>query len=195
MNAPAKLFTLDPPAEPHRLSLDDYERMADAGILTRESHVELIEGMIVDMAPIGSRHAGVVDQILRLIAGQLTSAMLRVQNPVRLGKYSEPEPDIAILKPRKDYYKKSHPQADDVLLIIEVADTSIEYDRKIKIPLYAEHGVSEVWLVDLNLEQIEIYLEPSKDGFRKILRPQVDIALTPTLVPEMALVSQTLFAD
>ena len=141
MNAPAKLFTLDPPAEPHRLSLDDYERMADAGILTRESHVELIEGVIVDMAPIGSRHAGVVDQILRLIAGQPASAVLRVQNPIRLGNYSEPEPDIVLLKPRKDYYKKSHPQADDVLLIIEVADTSIDYDRKIKIPLYAEHGV------------------------------------------------------
>jgi Uma2 family endonuclease len=195
MNAPAKLFTLDPPAEPHRLSLDDYERMADAGILTGESHVELIEGVIVDMAPIGSRHAGVVDQILRLIAGQLTSAVLRVQNPVRLGGYSEPEPDIALLKPRKDFYKKSHPHADDVLLIIEVADTSIDYDRKIKIPLYAEHGVPEVWLVDLTLGQIEIYLEPSKDGFRKILRPPADIALSPTLVPEMTLVSQALFAD
>ena len=195
MNAPAKLFTLDPPAEPHRLSLDDYERMADAGILTRESHVELIEGVIVDVAPIGSRHAGVVDQILHLIADQLASAVLRVQNPIRLGNYSEPEPDIVLLKPRKDYYKKSHPQADDVLLIIEVADTSIDYDRKIKIPLYAEHGVPEVWLIDLNLGQIEIYLEPSNDGFRKILRPQADIALSPTLVPEIALVSQALFTD
>ncbi len=195
MNAPAKLFTLDPPVEPHRLSLDDYERMADAGILTGESHVELIEGVIVDRAPIGSRHAGVVAQIDRIFSGQSASAIVWVQNPIRLGKYSEPEPDIAVLKPRKDFYKKSHPHADDVLLIIEVADTSIEYDRRIKVPLYAEHGVPEVWLVDLNLGQIEIYLEPSKDGFRKILRPQADIALSPTLVPEMTLVSQALFAD
>jgi Uma2 family endonuclease len=195
MNAPAKLFTLDPPAEPHRLSLDDYERMADAGILTRESHVELIEGVIVDVAPIGSRHAGVVDQILRLVAGQLTSAILRVQNPIRLGNYSEPEPDIALLKPRNDFYKKSHPQSADILLIIEVADSSIDYDRKIKIPLYAEHGVPEVWLIDLNLKQIEIYLEPSQDGFRKLLKPALESVLSPSLAPEITLIPQTLFLE
>jgi Uma2 family endonuclease len=195
MNAPAKLFTLDPPAEPHRLSLDDYQRMADAGILTRESHVELIEGVIVDKAPIGSRHAGIVAQIDRMFASQSTSAIAWVQNPVRLGNYSEPEPDIALLKPRRDFYKKSHPQAEDILLLIEVADTSIDYDRKIKIPLYAEHGVPEVWLIDLNLGRVEIYLEPSKDGFRKLLKPELEIALSPSRVPEITLTPQTLFLE
>jgi Uma2 family endonuclease len=195
MNAPAKVFTLDPPAEPHKLSLDDYQRMLDAGILTGASHVELIEGVIVDMSPIGSLHAGVVDQIVRVIAPQTTNAILRVQNPVRLGGYSEPEPDIALLKPRKDYYKKSHPEAEDILLIIEVADSSIDYDRKIKIPLYAQHRVPEVWLIDLNLQRIEIYLEPSDDGFRKILKPSLDTALSPALVAEIKFVSRELFAD
>ncbi len=195
MNAPVKLFTLDPPVKAHKLSLEDYQRMADAGILTEDSHVELIEGVIVDMSPIGSHHAGIVDQILRLIAGQLTSAVLRVQNPIRLGSYSEPEPDIALLKLRNDYYKSAHPQSADILLIIEVADSSIDYDRKIKIPLYAEHGIPEVWLIDLNLKQIEVYLEPSKDGFRKLLKPAMETALSPMLVPEITLIPQSLLSQ
>lgn len=195
MNAPAKLFTLDPPVVPHRLSLDDYQRMADAGILTQDSHVELIEGVILDMSPIGSYHAGIVAQIDRMFTRQCASAIVWVQNPIRLGNYSEPEPDIVLVKPRDDYYKKSHPQAADVLLIIEVADSSIDYDRKIKIPLYAEHGIPELWLIDVQLKRIEIYLEPSKDGFRKVLKPAPETVLSPTLVPEITLVPQTLFSD
>ena len=195
MNAPAKLFTLDPPVRAHKLTLDDYQRMADAGILTRDSHVELIEGVIVDMSPSGSHHAGIVNQILRFFAGQPTSAVLRIQNPVRLGNYTEPEPDIVLLKPRNDFYKKSHPQSSDVLLIIEVADSSIDHHRQIKIPLYAEHGVPELWLIDLNLKHIEVYLEPSNDGFRKLLKPALEIALSPTLVPEITLIPQSLFSE
>lgn len=195
MNAPAKLFTLTPPATPHKLTRDNYRRMAELGILAPDSRVELIEGVIVDMSPIGSYHAGVVGQILRLFAGHPTSAMLWVQNPIRLGNDSEPEPDIALLKPRDDYYKKSHPEPQDILLIIEVADSSIDYDREIKIPLYAEHGVAEVWLIDINQKEIEIYLEPSNAGFRKRLKPALQAALSPTLVPEITLIPQTLFSE
>ncbi len=193
MNAPARFSTLDPPVKAHKLSFEDYQRMAEAGILTEDSRVELIEGVIVEMPPIGSYHAGIVDQILRLFASQLTSAVLRIQSPIRLGNYTEPEPDIVLLKPRNDFYKKSLPQPEDILLIIEVADSSIDYDRKIKIPLYAEHGIPEVWLIDLTLQQIEVYLEPSKDGFRKLLRPAPETALSPALVPEITLVPRVLF--
>jgi Uma2 family endonuclease len=195
MNAPAKLLTLDPPVKAHKLSFADYQRMAEAGILTEDSRVELIEGVIVDMSPIGSHHAGLVGQIVRLLAGEPTSAMLWIQSPIRLGNYTEPEPDIVLLKPRNDFYKKSLPQPEDILLLIEVADSSVDYDRKIKIPLYAEHGVPEVWLIDLNLNQIEIYLEPSKDGFRKLLKPAPETALSPTLIPEITLIPQLLFSE
>jgi len=157
---------------PRLINVDEYLKMAEAGILSQEDRVELIDGQILRMSPIGSRHAACVDKISALLHQLIPSGqtIIRVQNPVRLNDYSEPEPDIAILKPAADYYAGNHPQAKDILMIIEVADTSFDYDKEIKLPLYAEAGVPEYWIVHLEKQEIEAYREPANDGYLKMER-------------------------
>jgi Uma2 family endonuclease len=150
-------------------SVDEYHRMSDAGILSEDDRVELIEGEIIKMSPIGSHHAGCVNRLNTLLnrrAGQ--EAIVSVQNPVRLDDYSEPEPDLALLKPRADFYAQSLPTADDVLLIIEVADTSIDYDRDVKLPLYARAGIPGVWLANLPDDRVEAYSQPVNGVYQKV---------------------------
>ncbi|GIX47745.1 MAG: hypothetical protein KatS3mg131_1956 [Candidatus Tectimicrobiota bacterium] len=134
-----------------RFTVAEYHKLAEAGILSEDERVELIEGEIVAMAPIGSRHAGAVkrllDQFIPLQAAR--RVLLSVQDPIRLGEHSEPQPDVALLRPRPDFYAAEHPGPEEVLLVVEVAETSAEYDREVKVPLYARFGVPEVWLVDL----------------------------------------------
>jgi Uma2 family endonuclease len=153
-----------------RFNVAEYYRMAEAGILG-EGRVELIEGVIVEMAAMGSRHAACVDRLNqhlnRLSGGK---ALVRVQSPIRLDDDSEPEPDLALLKPREDFYSSEHPGPGDILLIIEVSDTSAEYDVEIKLPLYARAGIPETWLVNLATETIEVHSGPASDGYRKTLR-------------------------
>jgi Uma2 family endonuclease len=139
----------------------EYYRMAVAGVFSEDDRVELIEGEIVEMNPIGSRHAACVGRLTKLLerlAGD--RSIVWVQNPVQIDDSSEPLPDVALLKLRDDFYAQANPQAADVLLLIEVADSSVEYDRDIKIPLYAESGVIEVWLINLPKETVEIYSRP-----------------------------------
>jgi len=149
----------------HRYTVEDYERMGAAGILGEDDRVELIEGEIIDMPPIGSPHGGSVNRIaqkLTLAVGD--RAIVAVQNPIRLDDFSEPQPDIALLKPREDFYAARHPTPDDVLMLIEVAETSIRYDRDKKLPLYARAGIPEVWLVDIKAGRITRYRDPSDTG-------------------------------
>jgi Uma2 family endonuclease len=128
-----------------------------AGILGEEARVELIDGELVQMAPIGSLHAGKLERLRRLLERAVGNAVLVFsQNPVVLGKDSEPQPDIAVLRPRADGYETAHPRPEDILLLIEVADSSVQYDREIKIPLYARHGIPEVWLLDLQEKRLEV---------------------------------------
>ncbi len=146
----------------HPLTVDEYYRMAEAGLLAPDARVELIEGEIIDMAPIGDRHGGVESHLHTLLTravGEL--AIVRGELPVRLSEYSEPQPDLAIVKFRDDYYKSRHPTADDTLLIIEISQTTLRYDREIKVPLYARHGVPEVWILDLNGNQLLVHRSPS----------------------------------
>jgi Uma2 family endonuclease len=147
----------------------EYYRMAAAGVLTEDDRVELIEGEIVEMNPIGSRHAACVGRLTEIL-GRLAGgeAIVWVQNPVQINDYSEPLPDVALLKRRDDFYAQANPQPADVLLIIEVADSSVEYDRDIKIPLYAGAGITEVWLINLPQETIEIYTQPVGNTYREI---------------------------
>lgn len=149
-------------------NIDEYYRMAAAGVLSEDDRVELIEGEIVEMNPIGSRHAACVGRLTELL-GRLVvgKAIVWVQNPVQISDYSEPLPDVALLKRRDDFYAQANPQPSDVLLIIEVADSSVEYDRDIKIPLYAQSGISEVWLVNLPEGTIETYTQPSNDSYKE----------------------------
>jgi Uma2 family endonuclease len=147
----------------------EYNRMAEAGILTEDDRVELIEGEIVEMSPIGSRHAACVNRLNMLLsrqAGQLS--IVSVQNPIVVGDYSEPEPDVAVLRMRDDYYSRELPTASDVLILIEVADTSVDTDRSVKIPLYARAGVHVTMLVDLSRDLIEIHSEPANGQYQSV---------------------------
>ena len=124
--------------------------MVDAGILAEDDRVELLEGDIVEMAPIGSRHAACVNRLNQLLSTRIAGPFIvAVQNPIRLGEFSEPQPDLAILRPRPDFYSESHPGPEDILLLVEVSDTSAEYDREVKVPAYGTAAIPEVWLVDL----------------------------------------------
>lgn len=151
-----------------RFTVEEYYRLAEVGILGPEDKVELINGEIVKMSPIGPKHAGIVNRIMRFFQMLLGEKyLISVQNPVRLSTYSEPEPDIAVLYPRSDHYTSRHPQPKDVALIIEVSDSTFEYDTKIKLPLYAEAEIKEYWIIDLQKDQILVHTEPVGSTYQK----------------------------
>ena len=179
--------TVQPPAR-HLLSVHDFHRMGEAGILAGDDRIELIDGGLIDMAPIGSAHAGMVmhlnQRLTRALAGR---AIVSPQNPVRLDERSEPQPDIAILRNRRDSYQESHPGPSDVLLVIEIADSSLDYDRDVKVPLYARHGVPEVWLVDLNARHVGIYRRPDGGAYREVLRLGDAETVAPALLSDLSI--------
>ena|SRR3982751_1602212 len=153
----------------HFFTVAEFERMGEAGIFTKDSRLELIEGEIVEMSPIGSRHAACVKFLSRFLNKVIgDKALVSTQDPVHLNDNSEPQPDVALLRLRDDFYSHAHPRPEDVLLIIEVADTTVDYDRLVKVPLYAKARIKEVWLVNLPAEQIEIYAEPSGGAYQII---------------------------
>jgi len=172
----------------YRITVEDYHRMIEAGILDENDRLELIEGDLTSMPPISPRHAGKTTRLNRLlsqIAGG--SALVSVQNPLMLGQHSEPDPDLMLLKPREDFYEHSNPVPADVLLVVEVADTSLDYDRDTKIPLYAAHGIPEVWLVDLQRSRIEIHRDPGPEGYRQILLPDTEQTIAPVSLPDVVI--------
>jgi Uma2 family endonuclease len=145
----------------HRLTVADFHKMGDAGIFHEDARVELIEGELFDLPPIGSGHAGMVMILIHLLTRAVGDlAIVGAQTPIVLGEESEPQPDIVLLKPRDDFYTRSHPTPEDLLLLIEVADSSTYYDRSIKIPLYAHYRVPEAWLIDLPHKRLEVYRYP-----------------------------------
>ncbi len=163
------LQSIAPPPTKRRFTVAEYYRMADAGILADGERVELIDGEIIQMSPIGDRHGGCVRRgnwFLQRAVGD--SAMVSVQSPVRLDTRSEPEPDIALLRWRDDFYSSGHPTPADVLLLVEIADSSRAYDRQIKVPLYARFGIPEVWLAELGPDTVTAYRDPTPDGYRTI---------------------------
>lgn len=152
------------PVSRYSFTVAEYERMGQFGIFSEDDRVELVCGEIIEMSPIGERHAACVAILTQLITLRLRhSALVWVQNPIRLDDYSEPQPDIAVLKHRDDFYRHAHPRPEDVLVVIEVSDSTLEYDRKVKMPLYAGVGIPETWLVNLPEECIEMYSDPA-DG-------------------------------
>jgi Uma2 family endonuclease len=147
----------------------EYERMGQFGIFSEDVRVELVCGEIIDMSPIGERHAACVDFLTQLITLRLRrSVIVRVQNPIQLDDYSEPQPDITVLKPRDDFYRHAHPRPEDVLVVIEVSDTTLEYDRNVKVPLYARAGIPETWVVNLPEERIEVYSDPAGGEYQTV---------------------------
>lgn len=172
----------------HLFSRTDYHCLAQTPIFREDDHIELIEGEIIDMAPLGSLHASIVTRITDIFYKQCRSqAIIRVQNPIRLGDFSEPEPDIALLRPCTDCYAQSHPSETDVLLLVEVADSSLRYDREVKIPLYARYGIPEVWLVNVANNNIEVFLEPSPQGYQKQFIAQPGQSLVPRSIESVSI--------
>ena len=143
-----------------RFTVDEFHRMGTTGILAPGEGVELVDGQVVQMAPIGNRHAACVGRLTRILAPFAADLIVWIQNPVRLDGYTELVPDVAVLRARADFYEDTPPGPEDVLLLIEVAETSTEYDRRTKAPRYARAGVTEVWLVDLPSERIEVFRDP-----------------------------------
>jgi Uma2 family endonuclease len=179
----------------HRLTVEDYYRMGETGILRPDERVELIDGEIIDMPPPGSLHAGTVthlDHLLQRTAGD--RAVLQVQNSVRLDGYSEPQPDLTLLRPRADFYKSAHPQPSDVLLMIEVADTSLRYDRDVKAALYARHAVPELWLIDVRNARLTRYREPSHDSYTRVDQPDLSAPLEIASLPGVSVNLSALFS-
>lgn len=169
-------------------TVDEYYQMAQAGILSEDDRVELIEGEIVEMTPIGSRHAACADRLNQFFSERVRGrAIIRVQNPIRLSEYSEPQPDLALLQPRSDFYAQAHPEPENVLLVVEVAETSADSDRSVKVPLYARAGVPEVWLVDLAGECIESYRKPSPKGYGEVRRMWRGEHFSPQAFPDVKL--------
>jgi Uma2 family endonuclease len=141
--------------------------MGEAGVFSPDARVELVGGEIVEMPPIGERHAAAVDVAGELSREQLgRSVIIRVQNPIQLDDYSEPQPDISILKRRDDFYRHGHPRPEDVLLVIEMSESTLEYDRRVKVPLYARAGIPEVWIVNLIEERVETFTDPSGGAYQ-----------------------------
>ena len=180
------MVTLDRTPAPtrHRLNVDAYYKMAEAGILTPNDRVELIGGEIFDMPPIGSAHAGKTNRLNRLFAQAAADglALVSVQGPLRLDAYNELEPDVMLLRPRSDDYQERHPGAADVLLLVELSETSLAYDRGTKLALYAKFGVPEVWIVDLRGAAVEVYREPA-DGAYAHKERLTSGSLAPLLAP------------
>ena len=151
-----------------RFTVEEYQRMAEAGILGEDDRVELLDGRIVEMMPIGERHAACVRRLNNLLAERARGrAIVDVQDPVYLDRWSLPQPDVTLLRPRADFYT-NHPRPEDLLLVVEVADTSLRYDRDEKLPRYAASGIIEAWLVDLEGERIEVHREPGPKGYARV---------------------------
>jgi Uma2 family endonuclease len=146
----------------HRITVEEYYRMAEVGLLAPDARVELIEGEIIDMPPSGSRHTGTVSLLGRLLERAVGDrAIVRCQAAVVLGEFSQPEPDVALVVPNSDFYRQRHPVAGDTLLVIEVSETSFRYDRQTKLQLYARHSIPEVWIVDLKGGLLHVFRNPS----------------------------------
>jgi Uma2 family endonuclease len=150
----------------HRFNVQEYYRMAETGVLRPDARVELLKGRIIDMSPIGPFHGGLINRLIRIFTKLSHGRWLAsAQNPLRLDDQSEPEPDFMLLKPSPDDYTSRHARPDDVFLLIEVSDTTLDYDRDEKIPAYGRAGIAEVWIVNLTNATIEVYRDPHFTGY------------------------------
>ncbi|MGI8549623.1 MAG: Uma2 family endonuclease [Dehalococcoidia bacterium] len=171
-----------------RFSIEEYQRMGKYGILQEDERIELIEGEIIRMAAIGSRHAGTVKHLnMRFSAQAAGRFLVSVQDPIWLPGDSEPEPDIALLRPRADYYTTSHPTPQDILLVVEVADSSLGYDRRRKLPLYAAAGIPELWIFNLTRNRLERNRDPQGRRYQQRDILGKEAVLSPLLLPDVTI--------
>ena len=174
---------------------EEYHRMGEVGILKRSDHVELIRGEIVEMSPMGPRHYAFVNNLTRLLVVRLTDrAIVAVQGPIVLAEDSEPEPDIAVIRHRTVPYKEREAFREDALLLIEVAESSLAYDRSTKLRLYAEAGIPEYWVVDCLAESVEIHRGPDAGRYRDVSRVEGAASVSPQAFPDVVLTLADIFA-
>lgn len=172
----------------HRFTVEQYDRMGETGIFHEDDRVELIRGEIIEMTPIGSLHAGRANRFNRAFTSRLgPRAVVAVQNPLRLAPDSEPQPDILLLHPRDDFYESRHPTAQEVYLLVEISDSSLGYDRAVKLPLYAESGIPEVWIVDVQGRAIDVHTSPGPRGFAEVRRLTHGDVVSPLAFPDCCL--------
>ena len=183
----ASVLSRCPDLPRHRWTVDDYHRMAEVGLLDADARVELIEGEIVEMAPIGDPHIDVSNRLTRLLVLAVGErGIVSVSNPVRLNAHSEPQPDFAVLRPRADYRTRG-PRPDDAMLVVEVSDTTLRRDRGVKRPLYASAGIPEYWIVNLEERYVEIHRSPAGDTFASVERKGPGDVATIEALPGVAI--------
>jgi Uma2 family endonuclease len=188
MGALDQLDPLPAPLKRYRMKADDYQRLGEVGVLAPDARVELLDGQIIQMAPVGSRHFAMVARLDRLFQHAVGDhALVAVQTSLRLDEYSEPQPDLALYRPRADFYAGALPTPADTLLVVEVADSSARYDRAIKMPLYARRGITELWIVDLDAGLLRMYSQPQGDDYL-----HANATATPGVVGIVALPGVTL---
>ena len=181
---------------PHRFTRDDYYRMAEAGVFEPDARVELLDGEIVEMSPIGPLHSGVLAILTRFFIEQIGDrAICRVQSPLHLDKRSEPEPDLLLVQPRDDSYASAHPTPRDVLLLIELAESSIEKDRGEKLRLYARAGISEYWIIDLNRRVLIVHRRPTDSEYASLQQYDGDARVAPEALADVELAIGSLFGS
>jgi Uma2 family endonuclease len=180
----------------HRYTVADFERMEAAGILAPDARVELIDGEIIDMAPIGSEHVATLAHFDHLLRDAVrTQAIVLVQAPIALDDFSAPQPDLVLLRPRDDYYRSALARPADVLLIVEVAMSSLRYDRKVKVPLYARHDIPETWLIDAERLKLTRYRTPLNGVYTRIDEPPPASPVAIELLPDARLDLSPLLRD
>lgn len=172
-----------------RFTRDEYHKMAGAGILGEDDRVELVGGEIVQLTPIGKKHSSCLKRCNRFLGRALVGedVIIGIQDPVEIGGDFEPQPDASILRSRADYYADALPAPEDVLIVMEVADTSVAYDRDVKFPLYAQAGIPEAWLWDLPSQIVERHGDPSERGYRSILRASAGESIKSLVLPSLTI--------
>jgi Uma2 family endonuclease len=193
-NDPVDILTRYPVAR-HRLTRRDYYRMGEAGILGSNDRVELLEGQLVDMSPIGPRHAIVTENLMELLVTAFADlARVRCQDPVVLDDGSESQPDIALVQRPWHGYPHTHPGPDDIFLLVEVADSSLDFDRMVKLELYARAGIQEVWIVDLTTDLVLVHRGPSGGGYGSVVRVKAPALLGVEALPGVTIPIAAVFA-
>lgn len=175
-----------------RISVDEYEQMIAAGVFAEDLRIELIDGEIVEMAPIGDDYVSGLNLLVDDMYGQVRAeAIVSVQNPIRLPPYGEPQPDITLI--RRAAVRQGLPHVEDILLVVEVADSTIDTDQKVKLPMYAAAGIPEAWLVDMKARVIERHIDPIDGSYRQVAAARRDQTLTSTVLPRLTIQASLIF--
>jgi Uma2 family endonuclease len=179
----------------HLFTVSEYAQLGDAGVFPAARRLELLEGEIVEMVPINPPHAAVVARLNRFFSlGLPGRAIVLVQSPVVLSDLSQPQPDVALLRARDDFYATAHPRPEDILLCVEVADSTARFDRSVKRPLLAAAGILELWIVDIPGRVVDVATDPGPDGYRRLLQAHPGDRVSPVAFPDFSVTVADLFA-